>query len=164
MISSFLSRRVSKNFPKQHNFNSFSIYKRNPTNYCTQNVKEAPQKIDLKETNKIVSEEKMKTISVKNESEKVQNFSKKTPTSSDTFVSSYYKFDDSVFIPYLTRKNIAFRKNEKGQIIVKDCPFCHDTKSNISNLWKLYIYTDNGKYFCFRCNSQGSWYEIYILS
>jgi twinkle protein len=78
-------------------------------------------------------------------------------SSEKTFVSSYYRIDESVFVPYLTRKNLVFRQNEKGQIIIRECPFCHDTKSHPTNLWKLYIYTENGHYFCFRCSSQGSW-------
>lgn len=44
-----------------------------------------------------------------------------------------------------------------NQIIIKECPFCHDTKGHISNLYKLYIYKDNGRYYCFRCGAQGSW-------
>ncbi|XP_049848452.1 twinkle mtDNA helicase-like [Schistocerca gregaria] len=58
------------------------------------------------------------------------------------------------------RKNLVFKRNEKNQIMLKECPFCHDTKSKPTNLWKLYIYTDNGRYFCFRCDAQGSWFDF----
>lgn len=80
--------------------------------------------------------------------------------SSGTFVSSYYKIDENVLISYLNRKNITFKQNGNRQILIRDCPFCHDTKSHPTNLWKLYIYMENGNYFCFRCSSQGSWYVM----
>lgn len=74
-----------------------------------------------------------------------------------TFVSSYYRIDESVFAPYLTRKNLAFKQTGNKQLVIRECPFCHDTKAHPTNLWKLYIYMENGHYFCFRCNAQGSW-------
>lgn len=76
-----------------------------------------------------------------------------------TFVSSYYKIDESNLTSYLNRKNIAFKQNAQRQLVVRECPFCHDTKAHPSNLWKLYIYMENGNYMCFRCSAQGSWYE-----
>jgi len=91
-----------------------------------------------------------------------------TPSESEnnghTFVSSYYRIDESVFAPYLTRKNLVFKQNASKQLVIRECPFCHDTKSNPTNLWKLYIYMENGHYFCFRCNAQGSWCVRIVLS
>lgn len=78
----------------------------------------------------------------------------------NTFVSSYYRIDESVFEPYLSRKNLVYKKNANKQFVIRDCPFCHDTKSHPTNLWKLYIYMENGHYHCFRCSSQGSWYAM----
>lgn len=85
-----------------------------------------------------------------------------TSNTPGTFVSSYYKMDESNLISYLTRKNIPFKQNSSRQIVVRDCPFCHDTKAHPTNLWKLYIYMENGNYFCFRCSSQGSWYAPFL--
>ncbi len=28
------------------------------------------------------------------------------------------------------------------------------------NMWKLYVLQRNGAYKCFRCNAQGSWYDL----
>lgn len=86
-----------------------------------------------------------------------QRFNVAQANAPGTFVSSYYKMDESNLISYLNRKNIAFKQNSSRQIVVRDCPFCHDTKAHPTNLWKLYIYMENGNYFCFRCSSQGSW-------
>lgn len=75
-----------------------------------------------------------------------------------TFVSNYYKIDEANLTSYLNRKHIAFKQNSSRQLVLRDCPFCHDTKAHPTNLWKLYIYMENGNYFCFRCSAQGSWY------
>lgn len=74
-----------------------------------------------------------------------------------TFVSSYYRIDESQLISFIERKKLEYKMGNANQIIIKECPFCHDTKGHISNLYKLYIYKDNGRYYCFRCGAQGSW-------
>lgn len=82
----------------------------------------------------------------------------KSPNS--TFVSSYYRIDEHQIYTFLERKNIEYKiTSDRNQITIKECPFCHDTKGHTSNQHKLYIYKDNGRYYCFRCGSQGSWYD-----
>eukprot|EP00612_Vaucheria_litorea_P001307 CAMPEP_0171457412 /NCGR_PEP_ID=MMETSP0945-20130129/3508_1 /TAXON_ID=109269 /ORGANISM="Vaucheria litorea, Strain CCMP2940" /LENGTH=574 /DNA_ID=CAMNT_0011983029 /DNA_START=203 /DNA_END=1924 /DNA_ORIENTATION=- len=43
---------------------------------------------------------------------------------------------------------------------MKHCPFCHDTKGKLDNLWKLYIGIEGGAFYCHRCEAQGSWYDF----
>eukprot|EP00656_Telonema_subtile_P044245 TRINITY_DN50532_c0_g1_i1.p1 TRINITY_DN50532_c0_g1~~TRINITY_DN50532_c0_g1_i1.p1 ORF type:complete len:579 (+),score=141.24 TRINITY_DN50532_c0_g1_i1:307-2043(+) len=45
-------------------------------------------------------------------------------------------------------------------MVVKECPFCHPTAGKVDNQWKLYILNRNGCYKCFRCQSQGSWFDF----
>nr|CAG4716277.1 unnamed protein product [Naegleria fowleri] len=77
----------------------------------------------------------------------------------NTFVSNYYKINENDIQEFLTRKGLAFR-TVMNEIIIKDCPFCHDTKGKITNLWKLYIHRHTGAYFCHRCGSKGSWFDF----
>lgn len=80
-----------------------------------------------------------------------------------TFVSSYYRIDEQQIFSFLERKSLDFRLSpDRSQVIIKECPFCHDTKGHASNQFKLYIYKDNGRYYCFRCGSNGSWYVLFI--
>jgi twinkle protein len=80
-------------------------------------------------------------------------------SSSTTFVSNYYKVQESDIIDFVQRKGMI-HKIVSSEIIIKDCPFCHDTKNNFSNLWKLYIHRHSGAYLCHRCGNKGSWYDF----
>lgn len=46
-----------------------------------------------------------------------------------------------------------------SQLIVKECPLCHDTHGKSDNQNKLYIYLDKVRFHCFRCNNSGTWYD-----
>ncbi|EFC47626.1 predicted protein [Naegleria gruberi] len=77
----------------------------------------------------------------------------------NTFVSNFYKINESDIQEFLTRKGLGFR-NVMNEIIVKECPFCHDTKGKVTNLWKLYIHRASGAYMCHRCGAKGSWFDF----
>ncbi|CAM9440663.1 unnamed protein product [Phaeothamnion confervicola] len=48
-----------------------------------------------------------------------------------------------------------------GEVIVKECPFCHATQGKADNLWKLYIgLGSGGAWMCHRCGASGSWYDF----
>ena len=50
---------------------------------------------------------------------------------------------------------------QTGQhICVRDCPFCHDTKGEANNQFKLNVKIGDGCYYCFRCGVKGSWYDL----
>ncbi|KAG2378480.1 hypothetical protein C9374_008119 [Naegleria lovaniensis] len=87
------------------------------------------------------------------------NYPNTDSDSFNTFVSNYYKINENDIQEFLTRKGLPFR-TVMNEIVIKDCPFCHDTKGKITNLWKLYINRHTGAYFCHRCGSKGSWFDF----
>jgi len=77
-----------------------------------------------------------------------------------TFVSSYnHMTDKKDILEYLGRHSLS-SKPVNEHIVVKECPFCHATGGKVDNQWKLYILNRNGCYKCFRCSSQGSWFDF----
>lgn len=44
---------------------------------------------------------------------------------------------------FLDRQNFDF-KVLGAEVVVKECPFCHDTGGKPDNLWKLYIGLEKG--------------------
>eukprot|EP00752_Nemacystus_decipiens_P012825 g11358.t1 len=48
-----------------------------------------------------------------------------------------------------------------AEVVVKECPFCHDTGGKADNMWKLYIGLEKGgAWMCHRCAASGSWYDL----
>ncbi|KAL9655841.1 hypothetical protein ABK040_000903 [Willaertia magna] len=80
-------------------------------------------------------------------------------TQYSTFVSNYYKINENDIKDYLNNKNLIY-KIINNEIIIKECPFCHDTKGKISNFWKLYIHSSSGSFYCHRCGCKGSWFDF----
>eukprot|EP01132_Coremiostelium_polycephalum_P011287 gene11287-13822_t len=94
------------------------------------------------------------------------NYQKSTPSSSSssvgtTFVSSHYKNNEESVLSYLDRKHLIYRISGQ-EIIIKECPFCPDTKGKFDNLWKLYISRETSAYFCHRCGNKGSWFDLKV--
>ncbi len=56
----------------------------------------------------------------------------------------------------LDANGMRYKESSTGQLVVKNCPFCSDTKGKIDNLWKLYIHKENGLFFCHRCQTRGN--------
>ncbi|KAK5578749.1 hypothetical protein RB653_008422 [Dictyostelium firmibasis] len=80
---------------------------------------------------------------------------------SSTFVSSHYKVNEESMLSYLDRKKMVYKIIGK-QIIVKECPLCHDTKGKFDNFWKLYISRETAAFFCHRCGCKGSWIDLKV--
>lgn len=84
--------------------------------------------------------------------------------SSNTFVeslgvSSHFTVDPAVVVEYLNRKKLEFKELD-NRLCVRECPFCHETYNKPDNLFKLYVFKNNGGYFCHRCKAKGSWFDL----
>lgn len=62
---------------------------------------------------------------------------------SSTFVSKHHVLDPSVVTAFLDQRRMEF-KTSGAEVVVKECPFCHDTGGKADNMWKLYIGLENG--------------------
>ena len=46
-------------------------------------------------------------------------------------------------------------------VVLRECPFCpKPTRNKADNLYKLHIQIGGGAYFCHRCGTGGSWYDL----
>lgn len=79
---------------------------------------------------------------------------------SSTFVSAHFQLlDEKEILDVLNRFNMQ-HKIVGEEYVIKECPFCHPIKNQVSNMWKLQINRFKGFYHCFRCNETGSWYDF----
>jgi len=79
---------------------------------------------------------------------------------SSTFVSSHFRVDEAELERYLRRKDLAL-KHTPSHFIVRECPFCTKPhRGKADNLWKLYIKREDGAFFCHRCGSRGSMFDL----
>lgn len=76
-----------------------------------------------------------------------------------TFVSQHFKINTNELVSFLDQNRLSHRLSG-SELVVKECPFCHDTKGLPNNQWKLYISKDSGAFNCFRCGNKGSWYDF----
>lgn len=44
---------------------------------------------------------------------------------------------------FLDQRGLEFRISG-GEVVVKECPFCHDIGGKLDNMWKLYIGMEKG--------------------
>jgi twinkle protein len=80
-------------------------------------------------------------------------------SSSSTFVSRHVTLPMHDITGYLSQRGVEHRVSG-GQVVIKECPFCHATKGKVDNMWKLYVGgRGGGAYMCHRCGSSGSWYD-----
>lgn len=63
--------------------------------------------------------------------------------SSSTFVSRHHVLQPSDVAAFLDQRGLDFRISG-GEVVVKECPFCHDIGGKLDNMWKLYIGMDKG--------------------
>lgn len=66
-----------------------------------------------------------------------------TVRESSTFVSKHHVLDHSVVTAFLDQRGMQFRTSG-AEVVVKECPFCHDTGGKVDNMWKLYIGIEKG--------------------
>ncbi|CAM9640212.1 unnamed protein product, partial [Ectocarpus sp. 13 AM-2016] len=79
---------------------------------------------------------------------------------SGTFVSKHHVLEQTDVVAFLDQRSMEFRV-AGGEVVVKECPFCHDTGGKADNMWKLYIGLNNGgAWMCHRCAASGSWYDL----
>ncbi|MGZ3773000.1 MAG: bifunctional DNA primase/helicase [Pseudobdellovibrionaceae bacterium] len=76
-----------------------------------------------------------------------------------TFVSKHYEISPSEITSYLQSKGYDARPSG-DQWNLKQCPTCHDTKGNVSNMWRAYVNRTNGAWMCHRCSNKGSWFDF----
>ena len=77
-----------------------------------------------------------------------------------TFVSAHYRLELGAVASFLERHGLTTR-DTPTHTIVRACPLCgkpHGEK--LDNLWKLYVRKADGAYFCHRCGSSGSWFDL----
>jgi twinkle protein len=55
-------------------------------------------------------------------------------------------------LDYIQGKGWAFRERS-GQLILQECPLCHDTKSH-------FYMSPEGTWFCHKCNAKGNLYQL----
>lgn len=52
-------------------------------------------------------------------------------------------------------------RQTSSHVILRECPFCaKPTNDKADNLYKLYISIGGGAFFCHRCGTGGSWYDL----
>jgi len=66
---------------------------------------------------------------------------------------------ESDIIDFCTSVGLDIREQSET-IAIKECPFCHETRGEASNQYKLGIKIDDGCYNCFRCGAKGSWKQF----
>lgn len=64
-------------------------------------------------------------------------------SSSSTFVSKHHVLQPNNVTAFLDYCGLQFKMFGR-EVVVKECPFCHDTAGKPDNLWKLYIALDKG--------------------
>lgn len=66
---------------------------------------------------------------------------------------------ESDIIDFCTSVGLDIREQSEV-IVIKECPFCHETRGEASNQYKLGIKVGDGCYNCFRCGAKGSWKQF----
>lgn len=62
---------------------------------------------------------------------------------SSTFVSKHVELPSADVTSFLHQRGLQFRL-AGAEVVVKECPFCHDIGKKVDNMWKLYIGLKNG--------------------
>lgn len=62
---------------------------------------------------------------------------------SSTFVSRHVELRPTDVTSFLDQKGMTFRLSG-SEVVVRRCPFCHDTKNKVDNMWKLSIGLNKG--------------------
>ncbi|KAF2075894.1 hypothetical protein CYY_002785 [Polysphondylium violaceum] len=189
MISSQLKTLGCRSYSSTTLGSKFKITLKKPMKPSFNNKFTTP-KPDLKQTTTKQDDKDDKDIhsnsnnSNNNKPQQQQNFNKNTSTTyskpftqtyssnninntvkshqkSNTFVSSHFKMNEDSILSYLDRKKLIY-KILGQEILIKECPFCSDTKGKLDNLWKLYISRETAAYFCHRCGNKGSWIDFKV--
>lgn len=77
-----------------------------------------------------------------------------------TFVSSYYRgITEDDMKSFFHNKGLKYR-NSGQEMILRECPNCPPHRDRADNMYKLYVSKQSGAYFCHRCGSKGSWFDL----
>lgn len=57
----------------------------------------------------------------------------------------------------------TYHHRDKQLLQLRECPLCPPHKNNITNLWTLGIFTENGSFNCFRCGNHGNWNNLLYI-
>lgn len=77
-----------------------------------------------------------------------------------TFVSSHFELDPQELSRVVSAHGLV-SKDTAEHLIVKECPLCkRPVRGKADNFWKLYIKKSSGAFFCHRCGSGGSWFDL----
>jgi twinkle protein len=66
-------------------------------------------------------------------------------------------------LEYLSNHGVSTSaaRSTTSHVILEECPFCtKPTHGKADNQYKLYIQVGGGAYFCHRCGTNGSWYDL----
>ena len=79
---------------------------------------------------------------------------------SSTFVSKHFKIEEHTIKDFF--KRVKAKSNRSNtHFVMEECPTCPPHKGKADNKWKLYVsHQNNGAYFCHRCGSKGSWFDL----
>lgn len=69
--------------------------------------------------------------------------SRKRERQSSTFVSKHVEVPLGEVEAFLLQRKMAYRVSG-NEVVVKECPFCHETGGKLDNLWKLNIGLHSG--------------------
>jgi hypothetical protein len=56
-----------------------------------------------------------------------------------TFVSKHFQLNSNEILEFLDKSSMLYRKSG-DEIVVKECPFCRETKGKLENQFKLYVH------------------------
>lgn len=58
-------------------------------------------------------------------------------------MSKHHVLEPADVEAFLDQRGLQFRVSG-GEVVIKECPFCHDTGGKLDNMWKLYIGLEQG--------------------
>ena len=62
---------------------------------------------------------------------------------------------------HIGKASIEGARITNTHVVLRECPFCtKPTRNEPSNLYKLHIQIGGGAFFCHRCGTGGSWYDL----
>ena len=98
----------------------------------------------------------------------MSSYSYNNKTNSSAFVSKYnnsINVSADAILEYCAKHNgnacIEGARTTNSHVVLRECPFCtKPTRNDPTNLYKLHIQIGGGAFFCHRCGTGGSWYDL----
>jgi len=83
---------------------------------------------------------------------------RETPTGTP-FVSQFFELPPGHMVRYLEDKGLEVRMMDQ-HAVVRICPFCPPVRGKADNMFKLYVHTSSGVFFCHRCGAKGNHWDL----